>query len=1082
MFAHLHVRSWFSFQAGGASPEKLAARAAALGMKAVALTDVNGVYGAVRFQKACRLHGIKPIIGAEVHVEDGMLVLLARSAEGYANLCRLLTRAHLRDRDAPTATLDELRDHAADLHALTGTRGSRLWRFVEDRRADLALGWLEELAKIFGEHLSIEVAHHEQPGDTLRADRLSRLAEATGIPLLATGDVRYALRDDYRLYDLLTCVRLGITVFEPHPERPQNAQAFLKDEAELRRLLPYPAAFARAEAVAAGCDLNLVPEHLTPPAARVPEGTTARAHLVALCYKALPRFYPPERRARAEAQLRKELGVISGLELDGFFLVVHEVVVESRRRGIRCAGRGSAANSLVAYLLGITAVDPIAHRLLFERFLHGGRKGTPDIDVDFDSDRRGEIIAWMEERFGEAQTAMTANVITYRLRSALRDAAKALGWPLETVNKLSKAVEHRSARHVRDYRVPIEGVLGRSPLLEVLLDSVEGMHECPRHLGQHSGGMVLSSKPLFHFTPIQRSANGVKVTQFDKDDTEALGLVKFDVLALRMLACISEAVELIHRHIDPDFDLDSVPLDDVPTFNMIRASDTMATFQIESQGQLHLLARNQVDCFEDLIAEIALFRPGPVQGNMVNPFVRRRRGMEPVQYDHPDLEPILKDTFGIILFQEQNLEIAHHFAGMSLEEADEFRRLMSKYRNREEMEKLRGRFVAGAVGRGVDPEIADKVFNHVSFFVGYGFCRSHAAAFAKTVYQSCYLKRHYTAAYMAAFMQHRPGMYDLMTLEQDARRFRVPTLLPEVNQSGTRYDIERTAEGRWAIRKPLAAVAGMSADDARAVFMERLRGPFESVEDLYRRVNLDVDLFKSLAQSGAMDALAGGSRRALWQVGLLARRNGRPGEVPQPSLFDLPVFTEADLPSFPALGEAERLRWDYRTHGAGRSHPMTLLRRQLGELEIRTIDTCWKFGRAVKGRPGGLPPILTVAGLSILRQRPPTAKGVLFVTIEDETGFIQCVVRPEALERMDHVIRSAALIVRGQLLTAGNWRGLVVTDAWRLDGIFGGYEGHPSQASGRDRLVLSGDSGGGRSEWGTERGWCPQPGRTIPAR
>ena len=1053
MFTHLHTRSWYSFLAGGSSPEALVVQAVRHGMKALALTDVHGVYGVVRFQIACKHVGIKPIFGAEVWVDEAPLVLLARTLDGYANLCRLLTQAHLKDRHEPSVSLEVLAQYAADLYCLTGTRKSFLWELLDSKRVDEAGRWIRRLAGIFGDNLSIELCHRAQPGDKHRLLQLYRLSRATGVPPVATGDVLYATPEDYRRYDLLTCVRLGISVFEAQADRPRNAEQDLKSATALRRLIPYPEAFERAAQLAAGCNVDLLPGYITPPAARIPAPYTARQYIHLQCKKAFERRYQGHRRAEAAAQLKKELDVIGRLELDDYFLMVREVVEEARQRGIRCAGRGSAANSIVAYLLGITGVDPIEHKLLFERFLHEGRKGTPDIDVDFDSERRDEVIAWIEERFGIEQTAMTATLITYRARSALRDTAKALGWPMEQVNRMSKAVSPHAGRHLSDYRVQLAQIVGDAPLLDTLLTMAEDLLGCPRHLGLHSGGMVLSRRPLYHFTPVQVSANGVKVVQFDKDDVESLGLVKLDVLGLRMLATLSESIELVLRHSGRQPDIDELPLDDVPTFNLIRSGKTLGAFQIESQGQLHLLAQHQPDNFGDLINEIAIFRPGPIKGGMVHPFVRRRRGQEPVAYDHPLLEPVLKSTYGVIIFQEQVLEVVHRFAALPLDEADQFRRLMSRFRDAGEMEEMRDRFVSGAMGQGVPEDTAHKVFDKVSGFVGYGFCKSHAAAFAKTVYQSTYLKRHYPAAYMAAVMQHRPGMYSLMTLEQEARRCGVDVLTPEINRSGIRYDLELGPRGYVAIRKPLVAVASLSADDARRIVWERLQGPFQSVEDLYLRVALDINVFRNLARSGALDDLAGTSRRALWEIGLLARRQAQPGTRAAPALFDMPLYTEDDIPELPPLSEADRLSWDYQTNGSARYHPMALLRRTLNELEIRPICTCYAFGRSIPFRRSERPPVITIAGLSVLRQRPPTANGVFFLTLEDETGFIQCVIFPKALNYLDHVLSRGALIIRGMLQVMGNWRGIVVTQAWQLNGIFGGYEGHPSYAGGRDRLV-----------------------------
>jgi len=551
------------------------------------------------------------------------------------------------------------------------------------------------------------------------------------------------------------------------------------------------------------------------------------------------------------------------------------------------------------------------------------------------------------------------------------------------------------------------------------------------------------------------------MAQFDKDDVEALGLVKFDVLGLRMLASISEAGELIERHKGKDLDLDALPLDDTRTFNLIRSGNTVGCFQIESQGQLHLLAKHQPRTFNDLITEIALFRPGALQGNMVDPYVRRRRGKEPVKYDHPSLKPILKDTYGIILFQEQVLEVVHQFAGMPLEKADDFRDLMSDFRDPGEMESMREEFVEGALRtHDVSRETANDVFDKVSGFVGYGFCRSHAAAFAKTVYQSAYLKAHHPAAFTAAIMQQRPGMYSQMTLEEEARRFGVEVRGPDIHRSGIRYGLERneTGEGEpsgsvHAIRKPLAAVQHVTPDDAREVVWARLENPFESVEDLYRRVALDIDALENLARSGALAPISSSSRTALWEVGVIHERIGTSGQNTEPTLFETKAVTSEDIPDLPQLESIERLSWDLETQGAAREHPMTLARRSLQDLEIRTVDTCYRFGRAVPMERGGPPPRLTIAGIAILRQRPSTAKGVTFLTVEDETGFIQCIVYPQVWSTYEHVLTGGHVIVRGKLQVEANWRGLIVEEAWRLNGIFGGYEGHPSASGGRDRLV-----------------------------
>jgi len=1105
------VRSCFSFRAGGSTPESLAREAARRGFNALALTDRHGVFGAVRHQEACHAYGLKPIFGAALDLalgedansldaphgsrgharsvpedtepvsvpEDtepvGELVFLARDGTGYQAINRLATRAHGRSRRSPHILMSDLEAAAADLRGhvfvLTGGRDGALGRLLDETHAAgnpaTARRLLQRLQELFGRSCLVELTHQLRPGDGPLLRRLMRLAEATRAPTVATGDVRYATRAAHARYDLLTCIREGTTVFERHPARPVNSQAYLQSEALLRKLISDAGAFDRAAAIAGDCAVDLLPGAITPPTSKLTRSAngareSADVVLRQLAASALPDRYAGKTRQQARSLLDRELAVIQDLGIADFFLVVREVVDEARRRGIRCAGRGSAANSITAYLLGITGVDPIAHNLLFERFLHRGRKGTPDIDIDFDSERREEIISWIEQRFGPEHTAMTATLITYRRRSALRDAAKALGWPEDAIDRATARMPRHGRGTLYDHRAAVEAELGTSPLVDTLLEMASGLIGLPRHLGLHSGGMVLSHAPLSRFTPVQRSAGGVRQVQFDKNDVEKMGLVKLDILGLRMLATISEAEDLVRAHGTIPEDLDELPLDDVPTFNLIRSSKTVGVFQIESQGQLHLLAKHQPEGFRDLITEIALFRPGPIKGGMVNTFVRRRQGREPVRYDHPSLKPILKDTYGVILFQEQVLQVAHAFAGMSLEAADEFRRLMSKFRDPGKMEDMREQFVTGAVENGASTPTAHRVFNQVAGFVGYGFCRSHAAAFAQTVYQSAYLKAHYPAAFMAAVMQHRPGMYRQATLEAEARDLGVSILLPDINASEVRYSLEATARG-LAIRKPLTAIAQVAPDLAQRIVWSRLKRPFDSVEDLFERVPMSRKALEAIARSGALDPFTGDSRRALWQVGILLREGStRPQSHAAPSLFEsalgaAPTLAAGDLPNLPPLPEADRLVWDLATHEAPRRHTMTLWRRRLSQVEVRPIETCYRLGRyrRLKAEPR-----LTVAGIVILRQRPGSAGGVTFVTLEDETGFIQCVVYRPVYERFAEVFRQSALIVQGRVQVEGNWRGLVVEEVRAFSGLAGGYEGHPSASGGRDRWVRQAVAGG----------------------
>lgn len=1065
---HLHARSWFSFLAGGSAPEALVREAHRHGHKALALNDRHGVYGLVRFAAACRRYGVQPLFGATLDVEGFPLVLLVTNREGYQQLCQLCSLVHGFSADSLMAPgeklaeapelvppgkqeprslrLEELAGRCGAMVCLTGGPEGRLDRLVRQRQLSRAELWLEELRGLFGDRLYLELAHRLQPGDSEAVRQLARLAERSGVPTVASNAVRYAAPDDYALYDALTCVRLGLSVGDPHPERPVNDAAFLCDEAELARRIPYPEALARTHEVAERCAMELLAEEITPPTAQLPCGQKPADYLRALCDEGWLRRYPEEQRPRARRQLEHEMEVVTGLELEEFFLVVREVVDFARSQGIRCAGRGSAANSIIAYVLGITAVDPLAHNLLFERFLHRGRKGMPDIDVDFDSERREEVIAWMERRFGVEHSAMTANVITYRLKLALRDMLKVLGYTPEQVDRVGRLIgpwdglDELRARHGE-----LMEVLGGEAPIRRVLQLVERLLGCPRHLGLHSGGVVLAREPLSRFSPVQTSSGGVRQLQFDKDDIEALGLIKFDVLGLRMLAVLSEALDLQRDYDGSAIPLDELPLDDEPSFELIRSGKTLSLFQIESPGQISLLSRTQPRVFRDLVAQVALFRPGPLQGKMVNPYVERVTGRQEVAYPHPSLEPILRDTCGVILFQEQVLEISHQFAGMSLDEADDFRRLMSKFRDPGCMRDMRDRFVEGArKTQGVSVELAEEVFRQVSSFVGYGFCRSHAAAFARTVFHSAYLKRHHPAAYMAAFLQHLPGFFPRSTVLEEIRHMRVPILPVDAWRSGVRYRLE-PYRGRPAIRLPLTAVTGFSPEQATR-FVRRRAG---SLDELLARVDLPVDVWENLARAGAFDTRLE-RREALWRVGLFrARASGQWAEAPRlrpggPSggpraprsrrlrsrrelPEQLPLLVEpADphlLPALEPLPAELSMTWDYSTQGfSPRAHPLARHRALLETRQVRPIAEL----HACEDKA-----VITVAGLVVLRQRPPTAKGVMFLLLEDETERVQCVLPPPIYERFKTIVgREGAVIVTGLVERAGHYhRCLLLQDA-----------------------------------------------------
>lgn len=1092
---HLHTHSWFSFLAGGSSPEALAQRAAVLGQPALALTDRHGVYGAVRFAAACRRLGLRPVFGASVAVtpaprqEPATLVLLVEDREGYANLCRLLSLSHRTPMSRPAPpevasgrgqpegasawpggplaepdhrqpsplALADLEGLTAGLLCLTGGPEGHLSRLLAARRLNDGAVWLRALSALFPGSLYVELVHADRPGETVRLQREARLAREMGVPTVVSNAVRFATPADFARYDALTCVRLGLTVGDPHPERPVNDRASLCSAEDVARWLgplevDVLGALERTHEVASRCLLDLLPGEVTPPTALLPAGQNPDQFLRGLCEEALPRRYP-EGAEKARQQMEHELTVVSELELSEFFLVVREVTHYARSQGIRNAGRGSAANSILAYLLGITTVDPIRHRLLFERFLHRGRKGMPDIDVDFDSDRREEVIAWMEQRFGADHCAMTATIQTYQLKGAVREMMKVLGWDLKTIDKLGRSISYwDTLEALRARRTELEEMLGGpTPLLDVLFKLVEGVLGCPRHLGLHNGGMVLTREPLACYSPVQTSAGGFREVQFDKDDVEALGLIKFDVLGLRMLAVLSEAVHLLGDSVT----LEDLPLDDELTFELIRSGETMSLFQIESPGQMNLVARTQPLHFDDLIAQVALFRPGPLQGGMVHPYVLRRAGAAPVTYLHPVLEPVLADTYGIILFQEQVLEICHQFAGLSLEDADEFRRLMSKWRDPGNMQAMGQRFIDSAIEvHGCERAVAEEVFRQVSAFVGYGFCRSHAAAFALTVYHSAYLKAHHPAAYMAAVLEHKPGFFPMSTVLEEARRMGVRFLPVCAWRSGVRYALEN-----GAVRIPLTQIHGFSRESALALVSQR-QGT--TLDELARAVpDLTRDHWQTLARAGAFD-LHLPRREALWRVGLggkpstakgnlgfkmnprqrpvgprgagaarLQNQATRPRRPVQQELWVGPPDGEL-LPELAPLEEPLRVTWDYATQNLSTAgHPLSFHREALDALEVMPIGT-------LKRLPLQPPVVKAVAGLVIVRQKPPTARGMVFVMLEDETGRVQVAVAPPVFERFQQVVvRSPALWVRGKLEGSGSYRSLMVVEAANLEELLG---------------------------------------------
>jgi error-prone DNA polymerase len=998
-FIELHAASAFSFLDGASLPEDLAARAAELGLPALALLDKNGVYGAPRFYKAARQLGLKALVGAEVSLEDGgTLPVLVASRAGYRNLCRLLTAVHAKPE--PFAAKDELARHADGLHAFS---------------SEPAL--LSSLREIFSGRVHAELNRHRRPEQEKKNRVLIERARALGVPLLAANAPRYARPADKELFDALTCIRLGVTLEEAADRLAVNRERHLKGAADMAALFPdLPGAVAESVRLAERLDFTLENLGYRFPEFPLPSGATPDSHLRALAYAGAARRFP-ELTERVRAQLDKELALIAKLGLAGYFLIVWDIVEFCRREKILIQGRGSAANSAVCYALSITAVDPVKMDLLFERFLSEERGEWPDIDLDLPSgDRRERVIQYLYSKYGAPAAAMTANVITYRGRSAIRELAKVFGAPPEQADRLSKTVGGLMAEELRAEPGLLErsllsaGVDPRAEKTRKILGLWTRMQNLPRHLSQHPGGMVLAHGRLDEIVPLEPATMpGRVVVQWDKDDCTDLGLIKVDLLGLGMMAALEEALPMIERHEGVAVDLARLPPDDAKVFAMLNAADTVGVFQLESRAQMASLPRNAPRRFYDLVIQVAIIRPGPIVGGMIRPFFERRKNPAAVRYPHPCLEPILKRTLGVPLFQEQVLRMAMAAAGFTGGEAEELRRAMGFKRSVERMDAIEARLRSGMEARGIGPAAREEIVRLITSFALYGFPESHAASFALIAYASAYLKAHHPAAFYASLLNAWPmGFYHPSTLVTDAARHGVVVHPIDVARSGWKC--------RWEAVQPTACGDGISSPIARSAggvrlglrFIKGLResagraieagAPFADARDLARRAGLHEDELERLAQAGALSGFGLTRRAALWQAAQVARSGG-------------PLFESAPLENaspLPEMSARERTAADYRTTEITTGpHFMAHLRRELdarGVLPLKALAAL-KHGSWVK-----------TAGAVIVRQRPGTAKGFVFVTLEDETGLAQAIISPALFSANRLLVRAAgALIIEGAL-------------------------------------------------------------------
>ncbi len=998
-FVHLQVASSCAYLHGASSPETLIAAAASQDMTTLALTDVHNPYGSARFERACRAAGIRPIHGIEVATTTGdALVLLVRDATGWVNLCRLTTAANFAGaKGKPRLDAGLLGEFAGGLTALLLPRGQVATRLLaEDEKG--ARQALASHRAVYGEkHVYLALTDHSTAHDRRRNALVATWAKEVGAHLIATNAVRMARPTERPLLDVLDCVREHTTLAAAGTILAPNREAHLKSAEEMAALFAWcPQAVRNTAAIADACRFTLAEVAFQPPAFPIPAGETAFSYLFKLCHAGAAEKYRPMSPA-AMAQLTRELDLIHRLNYAEYFLFVWDIARYCKERGILMQGRGSAANSVVAYVLGVTNVDPLRYGLLFERFLSEERASPPDVDLDIEHERREDVIQYLYTKWGRDRAGMVCNVNTYRGASALIDAGKALGLPHHRVIQLTKRIGHHrgetmAAGIAQELGVG-EGTVGWLARL------VSDMEDVPRHASIHNGGFVVTQRPLAECIPLEKARMKDRtVTVWDKNDIEAQGFVKTDVLGLGMLTCIRKCFDLVRETDGTTLALGTVPLEDPAVYDMFCRGDTVGIFQIESRAQQATLPRIQPRTLYDLAMETALIRPGPIQGDAVHPLIRRRQGKEEVTYPHPDLEPVLKRSYGTVLYQEQGMRCSMVIAGFSAGEADLLRRAMGSKRSVEAMAALKERFVTGGRSRGYEDAVIEMVWTMIQGFALYGFPESHAIAFAFLIAVSGYLKHYYPAQFLCALLNSQPmGFYSPALLISDAERHGVVVLPPDIQHSGYDHRMERTESGAWAVRLGLRLVAGVGAKEKARIEAESQRGPYADLHEVVRRLPLDRDVLTNLAAVGAFASLGLARREAMWAVGMVDGRE------------DLLPAVSPEIPALPPLTDEEEMRLDYRLLGCapGRRHLMT---------HYRPLMDAWGVvtAKGLDGVPHG--GAVKVGGIVAIRQRPGTAKGVVFFTLEDETGTINIVVMPNVFQRERTILRlSTLLAIKGKV-------------------------------------------------------------------
>jgi len=1049
-YAELQATSHFSFLRGASSAEELFATAATLGIEAMAVVDRNSLAGVVRAHEAASVTGVRLIVGCRLDLEDFPSILVyPTDRAAYGRLCRLLSLGKQRaGKGKCSLFFDDLIAWSEGLIAV----------LVTDKPSGDLLHHLQKLKLVFEDRAYCSLTRRFRPDDAAYMQDIANAAARAQVAIVATGDVLYHVPEMRMLQDVVTCIRLKTTIERAGFLKEKHADRFLKEPAEMERLFRrYPEAVTRSMEIADRCKFSLDELTYSYPTEVLEDGLPAQDRLEKLTWEGAALRYPEGVPDNVAMQLRHELGLIERLQYAPYFLTVDAIVRFARSQGILCQGRGSAANSAVCFVLGVTSIDPVRQGLLFERFISEERREPPDIDIDFQANRREEVVQWIYATYGRTRAALTSTVVRYRARGAIREVGKALGIPEDVTAALARMTWGWSEEGVSEAEVKELNLNMNDRRLQLTLKLARQLMGTPRHLSQHPGGFVLTLDRLDELVPIEPAAmDNRQVIEWDKDDIETLKFMKVDVLGLGMLGCMQIAFDLLRFSKNKDLDLASIPAEEPATYEMIRKADTVGVFQIESRAQMSMLPRMAPKTFYDLVIEVAIVRPGPIQGDMVHPYLRRREGKEPVEFPKPELEKVLGKTLGVPLFQEQAMQVAMVAAGFSATEADQLRRAMATFKFTGGVNKFKDKLIKGMIDHGYDDEFANKTFRQLEGFGSYGFPESHAASFALIAYASSWMKCHHPDVFLAAILNAQPmGFYDPATLVRDARQHGVEVRPVDINASLWDCTLEPTGGRYQAVRLGLRMTRGLSENDGIRVTSARGEQNYRSIPELAHRTSIGPGALVRLANADAFRSLSLSRRDAAWAVKAM-RKNSLPlFEAAQkhssaiiPEQIELPV-------SLPAMTLGREVVEDYRSQGLSlRPHPLAFVRH---ELAIRRISPCSALQTATNGSR------ITISGLVKVRQRPGSAKGVMFITLEDETDNANLIVWPSLFDKLRSVVLGADLMtVRGRVQRADGVVHVVVehmTDHTELLRRVGGIDEPFSIPAGRGDEAVHGGGG-----------------------